>query len=126
MPTLLTDGELAGMELQREENMPDVANVVTITYERDKFGDTEEVAMTGPDIPCRVALLGAGERERLVLDRLGVVEAWKLVVEKDSEINLRDRVVIDSAGETRLLELVSKPSPRSYKLAQSWIGIEVT
>lgn len=133
---MLTAEELAGMEETRESNLPDVANVVSIEYTRNSRGDAEEVAVTGPDIPARIAVLGQGPggggRESVVLERLGVTEAWKIVVPRGSaEIRLQDRLLIDvrrpgeGIGHTRLLEVVAAPGPRSYELAHAWVGIEI-
>lgn len=127
---MLTVEELAGMQTTRESNLPDVCNVVEIEYVKDTHGNATEAAVTGPDFACRIATLGQGSggssnREAVILDRLGVVEAWKIVAPRDEEIRLQDRILVDVDGHTRLLEVVAAPGPRSYELAHAWIGVEV-
>lgn len=127
---MLSVEELAGMQATREENLPDVCNAVAIEWDKNDRGDSVEVAVTGPDFACRVAVLGQGQgaqanREGIILDRLGLVEAWKVVAPLDEEIRLQDKVLVDVAGHSRLLEVVAAPGPRSYELAHAWIGVEV-
>ena len=122
---MLTMEELAAMQETREANLPDSCRGVDITYPKNARGEPTATPVYSAAFACRVAPLGANERERVVLDRLGVAEAWKVVVPRAVSIELQDQIEVTIDGVARILEVVSAPGSRSYELAHSWVGVEV-
>jgi hypothetical protein len=126
---MLDAAELAGIRETSEANLPDVCAVVDIEEVRDEFGDVEEVAVTGPDFACRVSPLATGSRqsdvEAVIMDRLGVIEAWRIVAAREIDVGLEDKILVDVEGHTRLLEVAASPGPKSYEAVHRFVATEV-
>ncbi len=126
---MLDTAELAGIRETSEANLPDVCNLVDLSSStRDAYGDVTEGAVTGPDFACKVRPLSTGSRqsdvEAVILDRLGVIEAWTISASRSVEISLEDRVLVDVQGHTRLLEVVAAPGPKSYEAIHRFVATE--
>jgi hypothetical protein len=126
---MLDAAELAGIRETSEDNLPDVCAVVEIEEVRDEYGDVEEVAVTGPDFACRVQPIASGSRtsdvEAVIMDRLGVVEAWRIVTAREVTAGMEDKILVDVEGHTRLLEVAASPGPKSYEAVHRYIATEV-
>ena len=126
---MLDTAELGGSAKTSEANIPDVCAVVDIEEVRDEYGDVEEVAVTGPDFACRVSPIATGSRqsdvEAVIMDRLGVIEAWKIVASRSIDVGLEDKILVDVEGHTRLLEVAAAPGPKSYEAVHRFIATEV-
>lgn len=112
-----------------EENLPDVCNIVTIDYDRGPRGEVSEVAVTGPDFACRIRPVGGANlssREALILQRLGVIEAWNIKAPKAITVRLQDRILVDVDGAgARLMEVVASPGLKSRQTVDSYMAVEV-
>ncbi len=127
---MLTADELAGMQTVQEANLPDVLNVVTIEYVRDARGNVTESAVTGPDVPCRVKPVSqarSSAQEAVVLEKLGVVEAWKIRIPLGTpEVSLQDRVFVDVSGSGgRMMEIVAAPGLASFPTIDTLYAVEI-
>lgn len=127
---MLDAAELAGIRETSETNLPDVCNLVDLSSSsRDEYGDVIEGAVTGPDFACKVKPISSGSRtsdvEAVILDRLGVIEAWTISAAREVEISLQDKVLVDVGGHTRLLEVVASPGPKSYEALHRFVATEV-
>lgn len=126
---MLTADDLAGMADVQEENLPDVCNVVTVEYVRDARGNVTETAVTGPDFACRIkafSQMNASAQEALVLQRLGVIDAWKVKCARGADLTLLDRVLVDVAGGgERMMEINAAPGDESYPTIQTFYAVEI-
>jgi len=127
---MLTAEELTGMTAVQESNLPDVLNVVTIEYVRDARGEATEAAVTGPDVFCRVKPISqatSSAQEAVILDRLGVVDAWKIRLPKGTpDVRLRDRVFVEVAGTAgRMMEIVAAPGLKSHQTIDTLYAVEI-
>ena len=127
---MLTADELAGITEAQEENLPDVLNVISVEYVRDARGEMTEEVVTGPDVPCRVkpvSQANSSAQEAVVLERIGVIETWKIRLPKETpDVNLRDRVFVDVAGAGgRMMEVVAAPGLKSYQSIDTLYAVEV-
>lgn len=131
MPGLLTADEIAGMTEAQEENLPDVLNVISVEYLRDSRGEMSEEIVTGPDVPCRVkpvSQANSSAQEAVLLDRIGVIETWKIRLPKGSTaaVELRDRVFVDVSGSGgRMMEIVSAAGLKSHQTIDTLYAVEV-
>lgn len=126
---MLTASELAGIRETSETNLPDVCNVVDLAPTRDAYGDVIEGAVTGPDFACKVKPIAGGSRgsevEAVVLERLGVLEAWTIACARDVEIPLEASILVDVEGHTRMLQVVASPGPKSYEAVHRFVATEL-
>lgn len=130
MTATLTADEISGMVETQEENLPDVCNIIEISYTKDARGNATEVATTGPDFACRVRPLATGSRqsaqEGIILQRLGVLEAWKIKAPKAIDVGIEDKILVDVDGAgTRLMEVVASPGLKSRQLIDSYVAVEI-
>lgn len=126
---MLTASELAGIRETSEENLPDVCNVVDLAPTRDAYGDVIEGAITGPDFACKVKPVSSGSRssdvEAVIMERLGVLEAWTIAAPRSVEIPLEASVLVDVGGQTRMLQVVASPGPKSYEAVHRFVATEL-
>lgn len=126
---MLTAAELSGMQAVQETNLPDVCNVVTLEMVRDARGNVTEAAVTGPDFACRVKPVSqatSSAQEAVVLEKIGVIDAWKIRCPMDVEVREQDRVLVDVAGSgERLMEIVATPGMKSYQSIGTLYAVEI-
>lgn len=129
MPATLTVEELAEMQATTEENLPDVCNIVEISYTKDARGNETEVAVTGPDFACRIrpmAQSNQSAQEGLILQRLGVLEAWKIRAPKSIDAGVEDKILVEVAGTAaRLMEIIASPGLKSRQLVDAYVAVEI-
>lgn len=126
---MLDTAELAGIRATSETNLPDVCNVVDLAPTRDVYGDVIEGAVTGPDFACKVKPMASGagrsNTEAVVLDRLGVIEAWTISCSRLVDIPLEAAVLVDVGGHTRMLRVEASPGPKSYEALHRFVATEL-
>lgn len=129
MTATLTAGELAEMQATAEENLPDSCRIVGITYTRDARGNETAVPALGDPFACRVRPLAGSVRqsaqEGLILQRLGVIEAWKIKAPKAIDVALQDKIEVTIGATVRTLEVVASPGLKSRQLIDSYVAVEI-
>lgn len=125
---MLTAEELAGMQTVQEENLPDVCAVVTLERDRDARGNVTENLVVQAAQFCRVkpvSQASSSAQEAVILEKIGVVEAWKIRAPKSFTLREQDRLLVTVEGTERTMEVVSAPGLKSYQTIDTVYAVEI-
>ncbi len=121
---MLQPADVAQMRRDAEATLGSVCNVVSITRTRDSRGNAEEFAVTGPDFACHVAPRSL-DSEDVVAGAQTAPTTYRLHHSVEIEVDTSDRVIVDVAGQTRMLEVTGVRSVLTYAPLHAVTAVEV-
>lgn len=125
---MLTADELAGMQAVQEDNLPDICAVVSLELTRDARGNVTENLVVQAAQFCRVKPVSqatSSSQEAVILEKIGVVDAWKIRAPKSFSIREQDRLLVTIEGVERTMEVVSAPGLQSYQTIDTVYAVEI-
>lgn len=125
---MLTADEITAMQDVQEDNLPDVCAVVALEMVRDARGNVTENLVVQAAQFCRVkpvSQANSSAQEAVILEKIGVIDAWKIRVPKSFSVREQDRLLVTVEGIERTMEVVSAPGLKSYQTIDTVYAVEI-